>query len=289
MYVVNLIAVADGAGNPISSANSNNVAIVGQAMSLQALTCGGTFSNYQWTVPSTAFSAFNANNQTGGVVWAFALTNSGVVGFSWIDAGAKQVSVSAVCAGIQLLTNAAITVVRPTACIKTFTGTVAVDNNYAGNGTYWLHFGEASTNPGVAGIFFSNTVVLPSGYYNGGNTNCGTEWVQLVNSFDREFQTNNAAGTWYRRGPPLTNSVLDTVYPYIPIAPRLTEDSPAEPLLVNATNAPYKTVTAADSFTMWLMFQPTNGQWVPLRTVSWSGTEQRSSRTPRAQTVVTGC
>jgi hypothetical protein len=95
--------------------------------------------------------------------------------------------------------------------------------------------------------------------------------VQKVNSFDREMQTNNSSGAWYELGPPLTGSVLDTSYPYPQWTTdnKLTVDAPAQGL-VNSPDAPYKTVKTADSFTMWLMFQPSGGQPVPLRTVSWS-------------------
>jgi hypothetical protein len=65
-----------------------------------------------------------------------------------------------------------------------------------------------------------------------------------------------------------TNVVLDTKYPYgfssgLPYPD--TADSPAI-----ATDGANEIAASATQYSqMWLMFQPTNGGWVPLRTVSW--------------------
>jgi hypothetical protein len=39
---------------------------------------------------------------------------------------------------------------------------------------------------------------------------------------------------------------------------------------VNATNAPYRAVQYSGAFTMYLLFQPTNGNFVPLANVGWN-------------------
>jgi hypothetical protein len=55
------LSIVDGSGNPISSAYSNNVVIVGQSINLFAQTaspCSETWSNYQWTVDGTTETDF---------------------------------------------------------------------------------------------------------------------------------------------------------------------------------------------------------------------------------------
>jgi hypothetical protein len=64
--------------------------------------------------------------------------------------------------------------------------------------------------------------------------------------------------------------MLDAVYPYgfDPTLPYPdTSDSPFERLDLS-TNQIGGSMSL--NFEMWLMFQPTNGLWVPLRVVSWN-------------------
>ena len=248
--------ITDGSGNNISSANSNNVVIVGQGVGLTAQTCGGTFSNFVWNVAGSAFSSYSANYQTGKVVTVFPLTNSSV-SFYWKDGGSKSVSCSAVCAGVSCSTNVTITVVRPTAQIISKTGIVGLD---AGA----LHDG-VNTSISTVGISFTNTLTMPSGYYNSGDTNYSIEWVQKITSTVRRLQTNNVSGDWYRLS---ASDVLDTTYPYPFDAGYGNEssDSPSQGL----GGTLYKSASVNDSFTRWLLFKPDGGEWVPLRQVNWS-------------------
>lgn len=73
-------------------------------------------------------------------------------------------------------------------------------------------------------------------------------------------------------------SVLDNNYPYVLDVPT-AEDSPGYNI-----NSPYcasRILQVTNSFTMWLLFMPTNGpagsivgQWTPLRLVNWNMTGQ---------------
>ena len=127
-------------------------------------------------------------------------------------------------------------------------------------------------------MYFDAPITMPAGSnYNGGNTSYNLQWVQLVNSASGVYQTNNTTGSNIQAVLPFTNSVLDTWYPYpynVPGYNNATADSPYALLFGNATNAPYKTVSDSSAFTMWLMFQPAGGNWVPLASLdwSWSGT-----------------
>jgi hypothetical protein len=248
LYVVNLTAITDASGNPISSAYSNNVVIVGQPINLLAQTCGGTFSNFLWGVDPSTFSDYSPNSQTGMVVTYFPLTNSSV-SFYWKDAGSKQVSVSAVCSNITFSTNVTMSVLRPTAHITATTGTVGVNT--------WDNLELSFGTPSKVGITNPFTLSMPSGYYNYGNTNYATEWIQVIASTLHRQQTND--GSWYRKQ---ASGVLDTEYPY-----PLDWDAPGIDLLPTVL-----TVSASDSFDTTLMFQPNGGQWVPLRHVTWNWT-----------------
>jgi len=246
LYVVNLTAITDGA-NPISSAYSNNVVIVGQAINLTAQTCGGTFSNFLWGVDPSTFSDYSPNDQTGMVVTYFPLTNS-TVSFYWKDSGSKQVTVSTVCSNIPFSTSVTMSVLRPTAQITARTGNVGVNSLF---GDLELVFGTPTTR-GITNPF---TLSMPSGYYNSGNTGYFTEWIQVFTSSVRRYQTND--GSWYRMQ---ASGVLDTEYP-----DPYDFDDPDEPLIPGLL-----TVSASDSFDTTLMFRPIWGKWVPLRHVTWS-------------------
>jgi hypothetical protein len=84
------------------------------------------------------------------------------------------------------------------------------------------------------------------------------QWVQVVNSEMREHKFTN--GVWYVKN---AIDVLDTFYPYVPNSLTVS-DSPGE-----GTDPTDQAISVSDSFTMWLMFKPTNGQWVPLKKTDW--------------------
>lgn len=66
---------------------------------------------------------------------------------------------------------------------------------------------------------------------------------------------------------PWTDTFLDTIYPAQIVNAVWTEDSPAQEA---DPSSEFQSISDSDSFTMWLMFQPIDGQWVPLRKVNWS-------------------
>ena len=257
-----------------------NTVIVGQQMNwfcqLSGTMTNVTLTNFQWTIPGYAISNYvvAADASSAKVVTNFPLNNSNVV-FYWVDGATNRVvQCSAMVQGKTITAQATFNVLRPTGQITAFTGTVAVDANYNnGQASFFaLHYGTASLTPGIAGILFTNQVMMPPGNnYNYGNTNSIVEWVQEVNSSSRQFQTNTTGGAWYERQIALeTNSVLDTGYPYPgSVSPSEAIDAPAESL-DNSTNSVWKTVSTSDNFTMWLMFKPAGGQRVPLRSITWT-------------------
>jgi hypothetical protein len=103
---------------------------------------------------------------------------------------------------------------------------------------------------------FYNTISIPADF-------SGTRlWVQVGTSRVRQLQDANLA--WHvdtQLGPPPYG---DTPIPYVVIG-TTPVDSPGLPL-----PGGYVRGKAANTFEMWMMFQPPNGQWVPLRAVNWS-------------------
>jgi hypothetical protein len=123
--VLSLTIWDDNTALPISSENTNNVAIVGQEMLLAANQCGGAFSNFQWSVAGTAETDFYVSDgpypTNGGPVDLTDTTNDETIYFFWADEGSKEVTCAAECAGVTCSTSATFTVLRPTASITTAT------------------------------------------------------------------------------------------------------------------------------------------------------------------------
>jgi hypothetical protein len=218
-------------------------------------------ANFQWTVPGYAISNYvvAADSSSAIVVTNFPLNKSNVV-FYWIDgASNRMVQCSAMVNGKTLIGQATFNVARPTVTIATVTGSVAIDNAY---GQPTLHYGIDSF--GQTGISFSNAITMPTGSYNYGNTNYAIEWVQAGIYYSEQEETNDGSFTWYSNTP-FTNNVLDTFYPYPPDSLSSASDSPHSRGLNN-----YIAVSRSDSYEMYLMFKPSGGQWVPLKTVNWN-------------------
>ena len=264
-FTVVSLNITDGSGNLISSANSNDTVIVGEQVGLTAQTCGGTFSNYQWTVDGTTESGFfvspgptnpgyYGDGWTNGYPVALTDTTNSGVSFFWVDEGTKSVVCSAICGGITANASASLNVLKPTSAVFSKTANVALGNNI-NNSYYGLCFG---TNGGPPGIVFSKDLVMPSGYYNNGNTNYNIEWIQLLTTWNVSQTTVD--GITHNRNT--SGVVLDTTYPYDVSNP--TDDSPS----VGTDGA--LAVSDNQISEMWLMFRPEGGQWVPLRIVEWN-------------------
>ena len=144
-----------------------------------------------------------------------------------------------------------------TSTMTASTGTVAISDAW---GNLELHYGTPTT----PGFSFSRTINIPSGF--SGNT----EYRQVINE-NRRRQKND--DSWQRYSG---NNLLDNYLPYDDTS--ATDDSPGTPL-----SDDLKVKTVSDTFTMWLMFKPSNTDsiWVPLRSInwSWSGTATRSGTT----------
>ena len=240
--------ITDSSGKSISSANSNNVVIVGQYIGLTMQTCGSTFSNFQWKVDGYAISNYDIVN---GILYAdFPLTNSWV-GFHWVDGGSKQVSCSADSGGFQCSTNVNFTVVKPTAKINAKTSSVIFTPVGSGG---MLKFGGFLGQ----GITFSNTITVPSNF-------SGTSvWSQVCASAP-VFTITDTSGVTHTTVQNGSSPFGDLPSPYGEFNGVNPYDSPSLEIL-----SPNVGGSAAGSYEMFMMFQPPGGCPVPLRAVTWS-------------------
>ncbi|MGA2179716.1 MAG: hypothetical protein ABSH15_09065 [Verrucomicrobiota bacterium] len=269
---VGRLQIVDANTGTILTTQTNTV-IVGQQMNLKCqlmvsneVVTSLPLANFQWTVPGYAISNYvvATDSSSAMVVTNFPLNNSNVV-FYWVDGATNRVIQCSATVQCKTITGQAVfNVLRPTA--KVMTQTSSVELGYNINRTFFgVCFG---TNGGAPGILFSNTVIMPLGNYNYGNANYILEWVQVVTPTylaTVKFQGTNII-TYTKMA---TNVVLDTTYPYgfDPSFPYPdTDDSPCI-----ATDLPQEiAASVTQNSEMWLMFQPANGQSVPLRTVSWN-------------------
>jgi hypothetical protein len=264
MLTGNAVEIVDGNTGSNLTAQANTV-IVGQQMNLvcQLAAGGSSLTNFQWMVPGYAVTNFYVSTdalQTNGYPVSLSATNNQAIYFWWADGATNRVvRCSATVNGKKVTGQATFNVVKPTALITTISGTVALDGNFPilnidGSlitNIFALHYGDLD----IPGINIYKTISIPLGF-SGSN-----QWVQIINSQVRGVQGTN--GTWYLKQ---ATNVLDTYYPY-PGNNTTVNDTPGEGI---EGSIPVEAVSAADNFSMCLMFKPTGGQWVPLKVVNWN-------------------
>jgi hypothetical protein len=258
--------------------DSNVTAIVGQKISLTCGLDGSTpppITNFAWTIPGYAVSNFYVSPDafhTNGYPIPLTTIKTNGADYYWTDDGSKQVQCTVTAMGQTLSAQTMFNVVKPSATIAAITSSVELGTNK--NARYYgLCFG---TNSGQPGILFSNTFTMPPGTnYNFGNTNYSIEWVQILNPVSltvRNFYHSSSGTNTLTRA--ITNYVLDTEYPYPYSSNQSAQDSPSTSAQISDLIFTSKNLNAK----MWLMFQPSGGEWVPLRAVTWnmSGTATNS-------------
>ncbi len=243
---------------------SNSTVIVGQLINP---TCGWdanggpTISNFLWTVPGYAIANFYVSSdafQTNGHPVLFTLNTNSEADFYWADTRQKNVSCMINVKGVSLAVQTTFNVVRPSANIAAKTSSVELGREI--NNRWWgLCFG---TNNGPAGISFSNTVTMPpENNYNFGSTNFSTEWVQLINTYSASATTTPDGVNHAKHS---SGILLDSTYPYS--SSKTTQGSPS----VGESAGLQSAGAVAQDSTMWLMFKPQGGEWVPLKSVNWN-------------------
>ncbi len=259
VQVVHLSIIDSNSGVDLTL--QTNTVIVGQQMNWYCQLCLTNYgltnpplSNFQWTVPGYVISNYvvAADASSAVVVTNFPLNNSNVV-FYWVDgASNRTVQCSAMVNGATVTGQGAFNVLRPTATITATTSSVGIYDIF---NPPWLQFFDESSFQ--EGITFSGTMTIPFGF---SGTN---EWVQIVLNPYRALHNTN--GVWWVLADNGSGPYLDTSYPYTNVTANVAIDSPGTPLLNG-----YNEVTVTNRFKMWLMFKPTGGLWVPLKTVTWN-------------------
>jgi hypothetical protein len=250
-----------GASSPIDVTGQTTTVIIGEQITL---TTGidVTPASFSWGVPGSPVSGFNASGPSGSYPSLTSSTlQSASLQFYWTAPGSFTVTdkVSILGAPGPITVQATFTVMAPTATITAGTCCVTVDaNSIAYGGSPALYFGQ----PHVYGITFSQTVQVPSGFSG------STAWLQLVTSSLGTRQPTT--GSQQMRVIPACVDTNDaSVYFYKPptgTAPP-TGDQPAELL----PSSGFTAYSRADTFTMYLMFQPSNANsiYVPIRILPW--------------------
>ena len=108
---------------------------------------------------------------------------------------------------------------------------------------------------------------MPAGTnYNYGNTGRSFEWWQVISQYRMDIY--DVSGTTPDILDITNEMVFDQTLPY-GFNPNLpwpeTDDSPSVAAITGVDSGVALTFKA----TMWLMFKPDNGQWVPVRSVPW--------------------
>jgi hypothetical protein len=246
-FTVLSLNIADGSGKTISTANSNDVAIVGQGIGLSAQTCGGTFSNFQWTVAGYAVAGYDVG--AGVLTTDFPTTNS-TVGFYWVDSGSKQVSCSAVCGGVTCSTNVTFTVVTPTATLNPVTTGTSIFGDT-------MEFASDTNN----GITFYNSLSVPTNF-SGFSVFSQTISLKTIT----RTESNGTVHNWTNACSPLFG---DLPTPYQANLAGTTNFTPVDSPSVGLP-AGYKSVSRTTNFRMTMLFQPPGGIAVPMLAVDWS-------------------
>lgn len=279
-YQLNL-KIFDANGNDLTL--QTNTVMVGQQMNLtcqlsitNAFMTNLVFTNFQWTVPGYALTNWfisQDTHETNGYPLPLTSTNNVSVRFFWTD-GATNVATasnlvvtcSATVNGAPVAAQATFNVMKPMVKISTQTSVLTLSNDVA-HDTYSLCFGTypAPGSKYVPGILFAPTYKLPDIETN--QISPSFEWWQII--------TNYQVVVGYSSGPPtiieITNELvsdgqqIDYGFDAHNFPFPQTDDSPSVPILDGSEIG----VSLALHATMWLMFKPYGGQWVPVRSVPW--------------------
>lgn len=265
-------------GNPLdpNDVATNAAFCVGQGVSfsLTNLPAGAIATNFQWAFGGNLVNNYiSPSDPNGSGIYTNdpSMLKNPVVNCWWVSGSFNPPQIytaSLTCnlsftngnAPTQLAVKGQFSMTRPQAKITTATTLVTVVSNILG-------FETATSN----GITFYWTITYPPGFTG------STEWVQVDSAPINVIRDN--AGTSHVSVENGAGPFLDTSLPYPTNSFLGTNpvDSPAVRLFLLSSN--YVFASDSDAMEMWMMFQPSGGNWVPLRAVnwSWSGAATNSS------------
>jgi hypothetical protein len=263
------LAITRGTNNV---AGQTNTVIVGEQITLTAKfvdAAGNDYNiapitNFQWSIPGNYISNF-VGTATNSIMYALTnaadFTNSSVK-FAWVDGSGGalfEVQCTAIVKGVTVTAKTKFNVIRPSVdWIGTITGNVGINPNLVVNGEPRGPALQFGTNfPQSSGMTFLLTNLNLNGW-------SGISWdflsVQIGTSTRTFSETNGTNFVAVGAG-------LDEEYPYevFPLGVHeVVKDSPAVPL------ASYGAVSVIDSFSMFLLFEPSSGVPVPVRRIDWN-------------------
>ncbi|HEU5124207.1 MAG TPA: hypothetical protein VFW05_09115 [Verrucomicrobiae bacterium] len=231
---------------------------------------------FEWTVPGYAVGGYSASVNAGILNTNIVTTNS-YVSFYWVDGGTKSVSCKVKYKGQELSGATTFEVKRPAAQLSAVTTTnqptvdVIPASLYGKTlSNYYFTFGSTHDASGSSlsnsyGIQFFGQVTTPS--------DCsGTlAFISVVTSTLRAYTTNDGTHwKWDSHGTNYVDAVIGeflyakTIIGSSEVKEIYDADTPGSMLYCAC-----KSLEVDDHFKTYLMFQPANGIWVPLRSVVW--------------------
>ena len=241
--------------------NETQDVIVGEQipLSVSVLPAGTSITNPQWSIPGTTVGGYavtytNPTSATSASVIPTPSLSASSVTYYWVDgADARQVKFSYKVNGKSFSVATTFNVKRPTSTFSsTSVANVTVDSSCAQLGGLNLRYGCNQMAPGIT---FDSTTTIPSGFSG------DTALVQVGTSISRDRFPGGVQKSL--KG----SNVLDTTFPFPFSTGTMAFDAPAQPFGGSDTQ-----VDATDSYTIWLIFKPSNANsiWVPLKQLSWS-------------------
>jgi hypothetical protein len=232
--------------------DSSVTTIAGALMNLTCGdSCGAPIDSYKWTIPGTSFSNWVANANDG-ILYTDFPKNNYEVNYYWVDSGVKQVTCTVQIGGQSIDVHSTFNVLRPTSDFVTTTGVIDINSAW---GSLRLTDGIQDSE----GLTIYPTVSVPDGFQ------CALQWVQLVDS--EAYTIEDTSSNWFGLNVSGAGGVLDSPFPYAHFAHDNGID-PADSPGFRLRGIIYGSYSA--TYTMWLLYQPSNGSWVPLRKITWN-------------------
>lgn len=259
--------------------DQTNTVIVGQQINLHcALSLTNVaLTNFQWTVPGYAISNYVADSSSGIVYSNFPTVLSNVV-FYWVDgANNRVIECSAMVGGQKIVANMTFNVLRPTASLTVITTTnqpavnvVPAESFEREAPPYYFTFG--TTTNAIDGKLTNSFGIRFYGQVTTLTNGAGTiAFVQVVTSALRAYTASD--GTKWKHASHGTNYVDGFLSAFrfgsTDISASETRTAYTEDTPGNGLNCDEKARSVNDQFKTYIVYQPTNGIWVTLRSVNW--------------------
>lgn len=255
-------------GKPIAGANQ--YVLPGEIINLSIKCPEHELKKFAWKIKGVIFIDWIASVNSA-VLNYNVDTSKQTVTFCWANTGTQEVSVSFMADDIKCTKSVEFYVLKPT-CVLT-----AVQGKTQLVGTDKVKLGATAASP-KAGIRFTGSVAMPSRPAPLPAFQMGKwQFVQVGNirphgstalpPFTKTVNNKFFTGTWCDVGYPYPSE--DTTKPPPWDADGTVQHTNDSPEYQLSTTFPKFKTNSVDDYTMFIMFQPKNGRWVPLRYIDW--------------------